>query len=561
VAAHFRLALVGVRLTAREQADYDELNARYDVAHGALAGAGLIAADPAAFLDEARRIARSEQHPLKDLAAQFVQAFHRRLELLAQCSGKVAALARIRPAFLDSAGGLAFTYSVATAELAALELQRQGLRAAALFGSLRADQRRSRLRQFTAGDLDVLCAPKVLDEGVDIPHADLAVVIAGSTSRRQMIQRMGRVLRRKPDARRARMVVLYAEGTAEDPSSDGHGHEMFLATATRAADAWCQFGAETPADPIYAFLAGNGDGQPPTPVPQGGLATSGAGIRPPGPGTDGNDLLRDLHERGIDAWSAAIENGRARIGGRPDVIEQLVSLLYRAHLEQAADEAALRDLMLLLNRRDDGEPLAVTHWRVLPDARRVKAIGRLSIPRALTDPLMRTDPGQVRAWLDELRRGDELRDQVHHLLAKGDVSSYRLLCEIDPPPGLLREELPPDLPDRLTAPGDGPERLPDVVTVGIELMLKDVSGLCTISGIAQRAVTWCVAIAEAADFADSLSLSPFEERQPLTPGLLRRLVSRVDDDLNDSPVDLGLVWHDIMLLYQRAATAPTSDEI
>jgi RNA polymerase primary sigma factor len=200
----------------------------------------------------------------------------------------VAALAKLRPAFIDSDGALAFTYSVATAELAALELQRQGFRAAALFGKLRADQRRARLRQFTAGDLDVLCAPKVLDEGVDVPRADLAVVIAGSTSRRQMIQRMGRVLRRKPDARQARMVILYVEGTAEDPSNDGPGHEKFLATATRAADAWRQFGPETPADAIYAFLAGDGEGQPPTPVPHGGgrkewpaQSTTGPGARRP----------------------------------------------------------------------------------------------------------------------------------------------------------------------------------------------------------------------------------------------------------------------------------------
>lgn len=489
-----------------------------------------------------------------------MQAFHRRLELLAQCSGKVAALAKLRPAFIDSDGALAFTYSVATAELAALELQRQGLRAAALFGKLRADQRRARLRQFTAGDLDVLCAPKVLDEGVDVPRADLAVVIAGSTSRRQMIQRMGRVLRRKPDARQARMVILYVEGTAEDPSNDGPGPEKFLATATRAADAWRQFGPETPADAIYAFLAGDGEGQPPTPVPHGGAEKSGTPSRPPGRAPDGHDLLRDLHERGIDAWSAAFEGEQVRIGGRPDVIEQLVSLLYRAHLEQAADEVALRDLTSLLDPCDHTEPLVETGWRVLPDARRVIGIGRLSIPSALIDPLLRTDPGQVLAWLDELRRGDALRDQVRQLLTVGDVTAYRLLCEIDPPPGLLREELPPHLSARLNAPGDGPRRQHDIVTVGIELMLKEVGGLHAVPDVALCAASWCVAIAEAADFADSMSVPPFDERQPLGRDALRRLVSRVDDDLNDTPVDTALLWSDVTLLYQRAsATTPTSD--
>ena len=49
-----------------------------------------------------------------------------------------------------------------------------------------------------------------------MPDIDLAVVLGGSKSRRQMIQRMGRVLRQKPDGRKATFVVVYAKDTAED---------------------------------------------------------------------------------------------------------------------------------------------------------------------------------------------------------------------------------------------------------------------------------------------------------------------------------------------------------
>jgi hypothetical protein len=49
-----------------------------------------------------------------------------------------------------------------------------------------------------------------------------------------MIQRMGRVLRKKADLRRARFAVLYAEATIEDPA---HGaHETFLEEITDVAD-------------------------------------------------------------------------------------------------------------------------------------------------------------------------------------------------------------------------------------------------------------------------------------------------------------------------------------
>jgi RNA polymerase primary sigma factor len=38
-------------------------------------------------------------------------------------------------------------------------------------------------------------------------------------TRRQLIQRLGRVIRRKPDERSARVFVLFVKGTPEDPES------------------------------------------------------------------------------------------------------------------------------------------------------------------------------------------------------------------------------------------------------------------------------------------------------------------------------------------------------
>ena len=67
-----------------------------------------------------------------------------------------------------------------------------------------------------------MSAPRVLDEGVDVPAADLAVIVGASRSRRQMIQRMGRILRRKSDGRLARLAVLFVEGTVEDPAAGAH---------------------------------------------------------------------------------------------------------------------------------------------------------------------------------------------------------------------------------------------------------------------------------------------------------------------------------------------------
>ena len=70
-----------------------------------------------------------------------------------------------------------------------------------------------------------------------MPDADLAVVLAASHSRRQMIQRMGRVLRRKSDGRRARFVIVYVRGSSDDPddaSYEGQHDELLDAADDEA---------------------------------------------------------------------------------------------------------------------------------------------------------------------------------------------------------------------------------------------------------------------------------------------------------------------------------------
>ncbi|MDQ6910726.1 MAG: hypothetical protein M3Z84_08110 [Actinomycetota bacterium] len=100
----------------------------------------------------------------------------------------------------DSRDRRVFTQTIHASKQAASALQEAGLGgAAAIHSGLDRASRQSVLAGFRDGALRVVTAPQVLDEGVDVPAADLAVILASSRSRRQMIQRMGRVLRRKPD--------------------------------------------------------------------------------------------------------------------------------------------------------------------------------------------------------------------------------------------------------------------------------------------------------------------------------------------------------------------------
>ena len=55
------------------------------------------------------------------------------------------------------------------------------------------------LEQFAKGEIDVLTSMKCLDEGIDVPRAELAIFCASTGNPRQFVQRRGRILRQHPD--------------------------------------------------------------------------------------------------------------------------------------------------------------------------------------------------------------------------------------------------------------------------------------------------------------------------------------------------------------------------
>lgn len=55
---------------------------------------------------------------------------------------------------------------------------------------------RRRIDEFAEADHGVLIAPKLLDEGIDVPDAEVGINVAGTKTKLQLVQRMGRVLRK-----------------------------------------------------------------------------------------------------------------------------------------------------------------------------------------------------------------------------------------------------------------------------------------------------------------------------------------------------------------------------
>jgi superfamily II DNA or RNA helicase len=78
-----------------------------------------------------------------------------------------------------------------------------------------ASERSEILDRFRRGTYSRVVTANVLDEGVDVPDANVAVLLSGSGSEREFTQRLGRILRPKSDGGRALLYELVTEETAE----------------------------------------------------------------------------------------------------------------------------------------------------------------------------------------------------------------------------------------------------------------------------------------------------------------------------------------------------------
>lgn len=80
-------------------------------------------------------------------------------------------------------------------------------------------ERHTTLQRFNEGAYPFLVTSKVLNEGVDVPAANIGIVLSGSGSVREHVQRLGRILRRG-EGKRAMLYEVIAENTGEEWTSE-----------------------------------------------------------------------------------------------------------------------------------------------------------------------------------------------------------------------------------------------------------------------------------------------------------------------------------------------------
>ncbi len=94
------------------------------------------------------------------------------------------------------------------------------------------NEREAALARFRDGSLRALVSAQVLNEGIDVPDAEIGIVVSGSRGAREHVQRAGRVLRPRP-GKQATLYELVVTASGEVFQAERRAQP--LAARTRAA--------------------------------------------------------------------------------------------------------------------------------------------------------------------------------------------------------------------------------------------------------------------------------------------------------------------------------------
>jgi superfamily II DNA or RNA helicase len=250
VLAPFKLAFVAADFTPDELEEYSTLGTEMGRLSHQLRGAGLINGNDSMIFAQIGFLAKKDglDFRSKRWAQKFMANLGKRRKLQASATNKLVAVQALTDVIALSERSLIFTETKDAASSIAEILRNDGINSESFDSGLNRAERSERLTLFKEGGIQALCAPRVLDEGIDIPQVDVGVIVSASQSRRQMIQRLGRIVRPNQTGRPSTLFLLYLRETREDPNEGGH--EGFLEEVLPHAAEVVTFDALTDPDVI-----------------------------------------------------------------------------------------------------------------------------------------------------------------------------------------------------------------------------------------------------------------------------------------------------------------------
>jgi superfamily II DNA or RNA helicase len=216
----FLLKHYGLPLDPLERSQYEKLSREITELRKSLqARVSGRAMDGGALVGWARRVAGRGNSALAEQASRYVRATGQRKLLVYHAKARAAAVKElVGKSIAEGSKVVLFHESIAEVMQLFAQLALAGHQVVVEHSQLPDSLRQESIRLFRDGNAQVLISARSLIEGFDVPSADVGIVVASSSSVRQRIQTLGRILRKKPghEDRTAVLHVLYMADTTDE---------------------------------------------------------------------------------------------------------------------------------------------------------------------------------------------------------------------------------------------------------------------------------------------------------------------------------------------------------
>lgn len=137
---------------------------------------------------------------------------------------------------LDDTSGESQTYSQRQIEVVGQLLHKQGWDISRFTSRESRKEREGIMESFRLGIIDAMVAIRCLDEGIDVPACSTAYILASSRDPRQFIQRRGRILRRSPGKKMAKIHDFVVVLPERFENESDHAKKLIRAELGRVAE-------------------------------------------------------------------------------------------------------------------------------------------------------------------------------------------------------------------------------------------------------------------------------------------------------------------------------------
>jgi len=222
----YRLKRIGVNLQDTEEALYEEFSEKLEKLSKILLNK--YPALKAAKEDEFIKILGQLQKEYDDDALDnYTILTNQRKAIIHESFSKMAALRYIIEKDIPYGSRvLVFHERTDSADKIYEFLREEEYKAGIYHSKMSPSKRKKELERYRKGDLNILVTCKALDEGLDVPNTSIGIIAAATSSIRQRIQRVGRILRKAPGKEFSKIYTIYVKGKEERIFTKKEMHEL-----------------------------------------------------------------------------------------------------------------------------------------------------------------------------------------------------------------------------------------------------------------------------------------------------------------------------------------------